>query len=515
LTLSRIATRRTVERQGSQRRPTVIGHVFGMTLAVSGAAMCVSAGVEVLRHGTQGPTILICGLAVAVPGLILWSLTRVPERIAKASIFATVLSAWVVFVLVSTIPYLATHTFARFDNALFESVAGFTTTSATVLRPVEAAAPGILFWRAATQWIGGISVVVFAVSVLPFLGVGVMQLSPTSTVGPASEYLAPRVRSTAARLVPLYVAFTAIVAAAYQVAGMHPFDSAIHALTTVSTGGFSTHGQSFAAFNSAPIEWVGIVAMVLAGGSYALYWRALRGKPLVILRSAEFRAYLAITAAFCAATIGWRVAARGWSGDVFRRTIFTTVSITSTTGYRLSNYDLWTTAPQLLLVFAMALGAMAGSAGGGFKTGRLIAVLSYARRQLFTQLHPRAVAVVRFGREVVPELVVSRVVGFFTLFMAVGGAGTFLVAAFGADMRTAISTVASAIGNVGPALGAAGPTHDYLGVSTGGRAVLMVVMLIGRLEVFPVLLGVVPLFRLVMDRLPGRVGQYFLRLGRG
>ena len=486
-----------------------------MTLAVAGAAMCASAGVDLLRHGTQGLTILICGLVVGIPGAILWTLTCVPVRVSKSSIFGTVLSAWVVFVLVSTIPYLATHTFARFDNALFESVSGFTTTSATVLRPIEAAAPGILFWRAATQWIGGISVVVFAVSVLPFLGAGVMQLTHTSAIGPASESLAPRVRSTAARLVPLYVAFTAVVAAAYDVAGMHPFDALTHSLTTVSTGGFSTHTLSFAAFNSAPVEWVGIVAMVLSGGSYALYWRALRGKPLVIVRSSEFRAYIAVTAAFCAGTVAWRVAARGWSGVLFRRTIFTTVSITSTTGYRLSNYDLWSTAPQLLLVFAMALGAMAGSPGGGFKIGRLIAVLSYARRQLFAQLHPRAVAVVRFGREIVPEIVVSRIVGFFTLFMAVGGIGTFLVAAFGADIQTAISTVASAIGNVGPALGAAGPARDYLGVAPGGRAVLMVIMLTGRLEVFPVLLGVVPLFRLVTDRMPARVRQSFLRLGRG
>jgi trk system potassium uptake protein TrkH len=515
LTLTRIATRAAAEPSASRRVPTAVGHVVGLTLVVAGGAMVVSAGADVLRGGTQGITLLVSGLVVGVPGAVLWSVTCTPGRIPKASIFASVLSAWIVFVLVSTIPYLATHTFTRFDNALFESVSGFTTTSATVLHPVEAAAPGILFFRAVSQWIGGISVVVFAVSVLPFLGVGVLQLAHASTIGPASEQLAPRVRATAVRLAPLYVAFTAAVAAAYDIAGMRPFDSVTHALTTVSTGGFSTHTQSFAAFNSGPIEWVGIVSMVLAGGSYALYWRALRGKPLVILQSAEFRAYLGITAAFCAATVAWRAAAAGWSATIVRRTIFTTVSITSTTGYRLSNYDGWAAAPQLLLLFAMALGAMAGSAGGGFKVGRLIAVLSYARRQIFAQLHPKAVAVVRFGREIVPELVVSRIVGFFTLFMAIGGIATLLVAAFGADIRSAIAMVASAIGNVGPARGPAGPFRDYLGVSPGARWVLMVVMLIGRLEVFPVLLGAVPLLRFVVDRLPGRVNQFLLRLGRG
>jgi trk system potassium uptake protein TrkH len=469
--------------------------------------MCVSAGVEALEHGSQAVRIFGSGVVVGLPGLTLWRLTCVPERIPKASIFASVLWAWIAFAVVSTIPYLVTHTFARFDNALFESVAGFTTTSASVLRP-EAAAPGILFFRAATQWIGGISIVVFAVSVLPFLGVGVLQLTQTSSLGPASEFLAPRVRATASRLIPVYSIFTVVVMAAYFAAGMHPFDAVAHGLTTVSTGGFSTHSASFAGFGPA-VQWVGAAAMVLAGGSYALYWRALRGKPIVILRSAEFRAYLLITAAVCAATIAWH------GSHAVRQTIFTTVSITSTTGYRLSNFNRWTTPAQLVLIFAMGLGAMAGSAAGGFKVGRLLAVLSYARRQLFAQLHPRAVAVVRFGREIVPEVVVTRVVGFFGLFMALGGIGTVLVAAFGADIRTSISTVASAIGNVGPALGAAGPLRSYLGLSAGARGVLMVMMLIGRLEVYPVLLGAVPILRFVTDRMPGRLNQFLLRVGRG
>ena len=490
-----------------------MGHVVGIVLAIAGAAMLVSAGVGRLQGGFGTTDMLVCGAIVGAAGLIAWTTTRVPDRVPTASIFACVLGAWIAFILVTTIPFVVTRTFAHFDHALFEAVAAVTTTSATVLRPVEQAAPAILFWRAAVQWLGGIGVVIFAVSVLPFLGVGVMQLSHASRLGSASESLAPRVRATAARLTPVYAGFTLLVAIAYAVAGMNPFDAVTHALTTASTGGFSTHTASFAAFHSAPVEWVGIVAMVLAGGSYALYWRALRGKPLIVLRSPEFIAYLGITAAVCAATVGWNLQSGG-RGFV-RRTIFTTVSITSTTGYRLVDYDRWATAVQLVLVFAMGLGAMAGSAAGGFKVGRLLAVLSYARRQVFSQLHPRAVSVVRFGRDVVPEAVLSRIVGFFTLFMAIGGVGTFLVAAFGADMRTAISAVASAIGNVGPALGAVGPTHDYLGISAAARWVLMVVMLTGRLEVFPVLLGAVPIVRLGADRLPGRVRQLFLRLVRG
>jgi trk system potassium uptake protein TrkH len=515
LTLVGTQRRTIADRANVSRRETATGHVVGLAIAIAGAAMCASAVVEKLQGGTEAVHILASGLVVGVPGLALWARTKAPARIPVASIFAAVLSGWIAFVLVSTVPYLVTHTFVAFDRALFESVSGFTTTSASVLRPVDGTAPGILFWRAATQWIGGIGVVVFAVSVLPFLGVGVAQLTQTARIGPASESLGPRVSATATRLLPIYLGFTVVLAGAYDAAGMKTFDAVTHAFTTVSTGGFSTHDASFAYFRSAPLEWIAIAAMMLAGGSYALYWRALRGKPLVVLRSAEFRAYIGITAMLCAATVGWNGTRHGFTASAVRRTIFTTVSITSTTGYRMLDFNRWATPIQLLLVFAMGLGAMAGSAAGGFKVGRLLAVLSYARRQLFTQLHPRAVGVVRFGREIVPEAVVTRVVGFFGLFMAIGGLGTFLVAAFGADMRTAISTVASAIGNVGPALGAAGPTTDYLGVSAGARGVLMVVMLIGRLEVFPVLLGIVPLVRIVTDALPRPVKKVFLRVARG
>jgi trk system potassium uptake protein TrkH len=296
---------------------------------------------------------------------------------------------------------------------------------------------------------------------------------------------------------------------------MSPFDGVTHAFTTVSTGGFSTHDQSFAAFHSPALEWVAIAAMIVAGGSFALYWRALRGKPLVIFRSAEFRAYIVLTAAFCGAAVAWNRGPGAMGIDTIRRTIFTTVSLTSTTGYRMLDFDHWASAVQLLFVFAIGLGGMAGSAAGGFKVFRMLAVLSYARRQLFTQLHPRAVAVVRFGNNIVPGIVVTRIVGFFGLFMATGGLATFLVSAFGADVRTAISSVASAIGNVGPGLGAAGPMRHVLELSAPIRGVLMVVMLVGRLEVYPVVLGIVPFARFVSDRLPRVVGRTAVRIFRG
>ena len=489
--------------------------MVGLALSLAAAAMLASAAVEYGTGGRDTTMFLASGLLVGIPGLMLWNRTRTPVRIPAATIFAAVLFGWIAFCLVATIPYLASGTFVRFDHALFEAVSGFTTTSATIIRPLDSVSGGLLFWRAATQWMGGIAAAVFAVSVLPFLGVGGMELASSASPGPATERLAPRVRATAQRLVPLYAGFTAIVAVAYMAAGMSPFDGVTHAFTTVSTGGMSTHDASFAYFDSAGVEWVGIFAMVVAGGSLALYWRALRGRPLVLFRSAELRAYLILTVLFCVAAVSWNAADGGWDGAQARRVIFTTVSLTSTTGYRLLDFDNWAAAVQLLFIFAVGLGGMAGSAAGGFKVFRMLAVLGYARRQLYAQLHPRAVTVVRFGRDVVPEIVATRIVGFFGLFMAAGAAATLVVAALGADVRTAISSVASAIGNVGPGLGEVGPARHFADLGGDIRGVLMVVMLIGRLDVFPVLLGLVPVARFVGDRLPGVLGQGFVRILRG
>ena len=507
--------RRLVPESALPRRATAVGHVVGLALALAGAGMLASALVERLTGGGDSVMFVSSGLLVGIPGFAVWNRTKAPGRIPAATIFAAVLFGWIAFCFASTIPYLASGTLVRFDLALFEAVSGVTTTATTVRRPLESVSRGLLFWRAATQWIGGISAVVFAVSVLPFLGVGGMELVRSAAPGPAAERLAPRVRATASRLVPLYLAFTAIVAFGYVAFGMSPFDGVTHAFTTVSTGGLSTHDRSFAHFDSASLEWIAIGAMIVAGGSFALYWRALRGKPLLIFRSAEFRAYTVLTALFCVAAVAWNGADAGLSGDLVRRTIFTTVSLTSTTGYRMLDFDNWSAAVQLLFIFAIGLGGMAGSAAGGFKVFRLLAVLGYARRQLYGQLHPRAVAVIRFGRDIVPNVVVTRVVGFFGLFMAAGAAATFLVAAFGADVRTAISAVASAIGNVGPGLGDAGPMRHFADLGAGVRGVLMVVMLVGRLDVYPVLLGIVPFMRFVGDRLPGSAGQAFVRIFRG
>lgn len=477
--------------------------------------MLVSAGVELLTGGDEGALLLGVGLLVAIPGAALWRFTHPPPRMGHASIFSAVLSAWAFLSVAGALPYLATGSVTSVSDALFESVSGFTTTGATILRPIEVVGDGVLFWRALTQWMGGMGVIVLAVAVLPYLGIGGLGLLRAESPGPTSERLVPRIRETAQRLWILYLALTALVAAAYLVAGMDAYDAVAHAFTTASTGGFSPYDDSLRHFRSAAVEWIAITGMFLAGGSFALYWRALRGKPLLILRSPEAGAYVGIVVAMSAVTTAWNAATNGLGHDVIRSSVFTVVSLSSTTGYTTADYTAWASPVQLVLLFGMVVGGMTGSTAGGFKVFRLLAVLSYGRRQAMLQLHPRIVKVVRIGDQVIPEAIVYRVVGFFGLFMATGAAGTFVVAAFGGDILTSISSTAASIGNVGPGLGRVGPGGDFLNIAWPARVGLAVVMLIGRLEVFPVLLGLVPLARVFSDRLPRRMRRLVVRLGRG
>ncbi len=476
--------------------------------------MLVAGIVDKLDAGPDASALMGPGVGFLVPGLLLWRRTAVPARLPTPTIFATVLSAWVAFCLAAAVPYFLSDAVERVDLALFESVAGFTTTASSVLTNVGNLSLGILLWRSMTQWLGGIGVIVFVISVLPYIrAAGTEHLGGLSR---AEDRLAPRVRETAKRLMLVYLGFTTIVAVLYFAFGMSIFDSVAHSFTTVSTGGFSTHDASIAAFDSPALEWTAIGAMVLAGGSFALYWRALRGRPLVILRSVEFRVYLMLMALVTAATLLWTAGDHGWSADAIRRTIFGVVSIGTTTGYAIVDYNAWPGAVQLLLLFLMAIGAMTGSTAGGFKIFRLMGIVGHVRRHLFRQLHPRAVPVVRLGNEVVSDAVISRILGFFGLFMGLGAAATFLVAAIGSlDLRTSISVVATSIGNVGPALGSVGTAGQYIDAKAGVRDVLMVVMLAGRLEIYPVLLGIVPLVRFVGDNLPRPLAKAFVRLGRG
>ncbi len=476
--------------------PSLLVHTLGLTLAFCGAAMLLSAAVEILAGTTDDwiPLVVTGGIVNAI-GYLIWNSTSVPERIPLLDVFATVAGSWVVISLVGTLPYLLTGTLTALDQALFESVSGFSTTGATVLAagPDPArydASDGILFWRSITQWMGGMGVIALVVAVLPSIGSRGMGMMAAEAPGPTGERLTPRVRSTARRLWGLYGGFTAVVFVTYLLVGMRPYEAITHAFTTVSTGGFSPHTASMAHYDSIVLEWLVICFMFLAGTSFPMLYRVLRGRPGPLLRSVEFRTYCGVLAV-ATALIFLTADAGPRDLEALRHSLFMVASITSTTGYASTDFALWSDAAKGILLILMPLGAMSGSTAGGLKMIRLVAVASFAHRASLGQLHSRLVRPIRIGSSIIDDHVANQIVGLVILALAAFGGGSLLIILTGMDLVTAFSASATSFGNVGPGLGGVGA--DFVVIPPFGRLVSVGLMLLGRLEIYPILLALVKL----------------------
>lgn len=502
---------RLAARSGPRRYANAGAHVSALAVAASGAAMLLAGLVEAVDGGPHVAGLLASGIAVLAAGAGARRVTRLPDDLPIRAVFAAVGVAWLAVAATGAVPYLATGVLERPDDALFEAVSGFTTTGATVLPSLGTQSTGILLWRSLTQWMGGLGVVVLVVAVLPYLGAGGMSLLRSEVPGPASERLAPRVRDTARKLWAVYVGFTVVTALAYLLAGMPGFDAVAHALTTVSTGGFSTREANFGAFDSSALEWVAVGAMFLAGTSFVLLYRAVRGQVGPLLTSVEARAYLLITAGAAVAVTLWNGSGGTWNHHTVRESVFSVVSVASTTGFTTADFGTWITPAQAVLLFLMLIGAMTGSTAGGSKIFRLLTAVSYARRELLQHVHPRMVGAVRLGRDIVPEEVAARVLGYHALFFGIAAGGVVAVASFDVDIVTSVSGVVASISNVGPALGEVSPSGTFAEIPAGARAVSMLLMLLGRLEVYPLLLGVTATLERIPDLLPSRLGRAVVR----
>lgn len=461
---------------------------MGLSIAVSGVGVLVSGVVEAIDGGGEVVPLLLCGAVITSIGLALrWS-TKLPEHIQAIEIFTTVAVAWGALAVFGALPYLVTGTLTSIDDAVFESVSGFTTTGATVLRPIEGVSKGVLFWRSITQWLGGMGVIVLVVAVLPAAGAGGFDLLEAEAPGPAGERLTPRVQQTAARLWLVYLIFTLVMVGLYLGGGMSLYDAFSHSFTTVSTGGFSPYNRSMAHFESAYIEWVAIVAMFLAGTSFTLVYRAVTGRVGPLARSIEFRLYVVVVV--LASIAVFITADPNTSGhQAIRDSVFTVTSVVSTTGYATADFGAWDQATQGVILLLLPLGAMAGSTAGGVKMVRLLAVASFAHRETLRQLHPRMVRPIRVGGEVLDDRIVKKVLGFMVLSLASFGGTALIISLSGADLVTAISAAATTFGNVGPGLADVGPTNDFLNLPRLGRWVAVGNMALGRLEIYPILLA--------------------------
>jgi trk system potassium uptake protein TrkH len=382
-----------------------------------------------------------------------------------------------------------------FVDAVFESVSGFTTTGSSILTDIESVPRGLLVWRSFIQWLGGMGIIVLSIAILPFLNVGGMQLYKAEVPTPVPDRLRPHIRDTAKVLWKVYVLFTLLQVVLLAAGGMSLFDAVCHAFTTMPTGGYSTWNASVARFDSVYFDGVFTVFMLLAGINFTLHYRLLKGEPLAFWRDPECRFYLGLVAAFTL-VVTWDIYGSVYQrmGDALRYAAFQIVSILTTTGYATADYELWPGTSQVILLLCMFVGASAGSTGGAMKCLRVILAFKYCYRELFILVHPHAVSRLKLGGKAVSEDVARSILGFMALYLGLSAIAIVLVAASGVDFTTAIGAVAATIGNVGPGFGMVGPTENFACIPYAGKWILIWCMLVGRLEIFTVIILFVPEF---------------------
>jgi len=494
VTRQNVSLRATPGLMAARFNNTVV-HVIGIALVIVGAGMYASSLVALIDGGPDVSrdawSLIAAGSIGVVVGAIAWWFSDVPDRQSPVVAFASVGWSWIAVSLLGALPFVFSGAigWTQFDNALFESISGFTATGSTVLADIESVPRGVLFFRSMTQWFGGMGLIVLAVAVLPALKVGGLELIAAEAPGPTPDRLTPKVRETAKRLWILYGAVTLIVVALLMaVAGASPYDAVTHAFATVSTGGFSPYADSVANFDSVAFEVVLIFAMAYCGASFALHWQAVRGDWGIYGRVSEFRLYIFLLFALIALVMvinnsePWSLATN------LRHSAFNVTAMLTSTGFGTEDFTMWGPAAQAVFLLIMTTAGMSGSTSGGMKVLRLQILVKYAAREVLRARHPRAVVPLRLGSTVLADDLVARVIGFVLLYVVFTLAGGIVIAAIGTDTVTAFSAAFSATGNIGPALGEAGPASNYLVIPRLARPVLMALMLFGRLEVFPTLL---------------------------
>ncbi|MEX0836761.1 MAG: TrkH family potassium uptake protein [Gemmatimonadota bacterium] len=465
-----------------------VANVVGL-LQVFLALFMATAGLVSLGYGEPaGVDILVAALATFLVGGTVYRATTFQGDVTTRESFAIVTLAWTATAVFGALPYLLTGAITSPVAAVFESMSGFTTTGATVFADIEALSHGILFWRSLTHWLGGMGIIVLVIAVLPYLGVGGMQLFQAEVPGPTPERLRPRITQTAKLLWLVYVGLTAIQSLLYMAGGMSLFDAVNHSFSTLATGGFSTKNASMAAYPSPFIQWVTIVFMYLAGVNFALHFRAASGRPLY-WRDEEWRFFtlVVVGAALLIAAMNLMSGTNASLEPALRHALFQAVSIITTTGFVSADYELWVPGAQMTLLALFFVGGMAGSTSGGIKAVRVLLLLKQTLNEIRKNLHPRAILLTRIGSKPVKEDVLAHIIGFVILYLLLCLVGAVVMGLMGADPLTAISASIATVGNVGPGFGDVGALDNYGWMSSPQLAVLSFLMLVGRLEIFTVL----------------------------
>jgi trk system potassium uptake protein len=487
----------------------IIAHIMGLLLAVNGSFMLISSIMSAVYNDGVLHQMLLSGIVtMATGGLVMFLTRKHKKELHKKDGYIVVAMGWIIMSLAGTLPYLFTGAIPSFTNAFFETMSGYSTTGASILNDVESLPKGVLFWRSITHWIGGMGIIVLAVAILPLLGIGGMQLFAAEAPGPGGDKLHPRITDTAKRLWLIYVGYTAAETLLLSLAGMSFFDAINHSLSTLSTGGFSTKNASIAHWNDTPlIQYIIMFFMFLAGTNFVLSYFAFKLKFSKIIRDQEFKAYsflvIVLTAIF-AAVIYFKVDFGAssivhpmvWGGleASVRHGLFQILAIVTTTGFVTADYAIWTPILTISLFGLMFLGGSSGSTSGGIKIVRHLIMIKNGVLEFKRTLHPNAILPVRYNTRAVQQPIVFNILGFFILYMLSFIVGVIVFSVLGLDFKTALGAAASTLGNVGPALGDLGPVHTYADLPSLAKLWATFLMLIGRLELFTVLILFTPFF---------------------
>lgn len=484
---------------------TVLG-ILGSFVFFLGFALLVPMVIAFIYDEEVWNTFLYSASIAFVVGGALYYSFRPKHELRVREGFLVVSLTWLFLSLVGALPFVISGILPSYTDAVFETMSGLTTTGATIFNGVtsdgfanpeiESLPYSILFWRSLAHWLGGMGIIVLTLAILPLLGVGGMQLFQAESPGPTTDKLTPRVQETAKLLWGVYVAFTALE---FLLLWVHPsmdwFDAINHAFATMATGGFSTKNASIEAFDSVYIDTVIIFFMFLAGISFAMHFRLLRGDVKSFFNNRETRFYtLIIGLSIIVVSFGLWFYDEYSIGSAIRYGAFQVVSIVTTTGFGTDNYEVWHSMGAFFLFLLFFTGGCAGSTGGGVKMIRWMIIIRNSFREIKQILHPKAVLPIRIGDKTVAPNIQRTVLSFFVLYLVVFGLGALIMAVMGYNMESAIGASIACLGNIGPGWGEFGPTDSYAKIPYIGKWVLILFMMIGRLEIFTVLLIFTPEF---------------------
>jgi len=481
---------------------------MGLLLLFNGAAMIFSAIVSAIYKdgATQGITFAAL-LTLGIGGLVMFLTKNHQKEVKKREGYLIVTMGWLIVTVSGTMPYLVTGAIPSVTNIFFETISGYTTTGASILNDVESLPKGLLFWRSTTHWLGGMGIIVLAIAILPLLGIGGMQLFSAEAPGISGDKIHPRISDTAKRLWFIYVGYTVAETLLLSVAGMSLFDAINHAMSTVSTGGFSTKNDSLTFWNDVPaIQYIIILFMFLGGANFVLSYFAFKGRIQKVLRDEEFKWYATFLGIFLLIVVGVLWSNRSivqsqqfpqvWGAyeSAFRHGLFQIVAVVTTTGFVSADFTQWTPFLTLFFFSLMFLGGSAGSTSGGVKVIRHLIMIKNGFLEFKRSLHPNAIIPVRYNGKTIDRLVVYNVLAFFIFYLISFIVGAGVLSAMGLDFESAIGASASSLGNLGPALGDFGPSNTYASMPVLGKWWCSFLMLLGRLELFTVLMLLTPFF---------------------